>query len=116
MGSTAISYAGWPAVRFRPVAVTPSPWIPPHGGPYAVAIHAPDPTGKLVGDGAIEVQGGLPAPARSTTGASTIMNPTAGTSQISLVRLRHPDGTVTVTCRLPGADVGAPARRGRRGG
>ncbi len=98
------------------MAVTPDPLIASHGGPYAVAIHAPDPTGKPVGDGAIEVQGGLPAPASSTTGASTIMNPTAGTSQISLVRLRRPDGTVTVTARLPGAGVGALARRDRRAG
>ena len=62
-GSTAISYAGRPPVRFKPVAVTPEPVIASHGGPYAVAIHAPDPAGNPVGDGTIDVQGGLPAPA-----------------------------------------------------
>ena len=98
------------------MAVTPDPLIASHGGPYAVAIHGPDPTGNPVGDDAIEVQGGLPAPASSTTGASTITNPKAGTSQISLVRVRRPDGTVTVIARIPVAGVAALARPDRRAG
>ena len=95
-GSTAISYAGGPAVRFRPVAVMPLPLMASHGGPYAVAIHGPEPagSGSLTATG----QGGFPAPANRTTGEITTRNAPAAEQPR---RLAVPAATRIADERMP---------------
>ena len=61
------------------MAVTPLPFSAFHGGPYAVAIHGPEPAGS--GPVTAAWQGGFPAPANSTTGEITTMNAPAASSQ-----------------------------------
>src|SRR5689334_15186910 len=86
-GSTAISYAAGPPVRFTPVAVTPEPLSASHGGPYAVAIHGPPPDGNPLGVGA-GAHCWVATPPRRTTGSATSMKPPAAASQRSQRCLR----------------------------